>query len=412
MLEDVVRVKASLAYLNAAGSDTRPYATLADGAHDVASALEMLADGGTLLVADGIYTIRDRVNLNSGHGFTIRSLNGPDNAVIRAVSSTQFSSAALPMFQLASSKARLEGLTIVGGKPGPYNATEIRTYNAVVMSASGAVVTNCVIRDVIGVHNGPEGTGMSMSAGTVVDVKFLNCQISMSAGVARNAAALKMTGGTAERLVISNCYTTGTSSLVSFGAAVSMTGGSMRNSLITKCDGSWAPVVYVGGSATMDNCTIAGNTTSFTADKTSGDSPKTLYHSAGLIISSDGASTAKVRNCILAENIDKKCGESNLYWRASWAAKVSNTLVAVPNATTGKDAYGNIATPSAIFRNSAARDYTLKGSSPARDAGAWLTDWMTDASLDLTHRPRVFGHSVDMGCYECTSPFATMLLLQ
>ncbi len=409
-LENVVRVKASLAYLNAAGSDTRPYATLAEGAHDVASALEMLADGGTLLVADGIYTIRDRVNLNSGNGLTIRSLNGPDNAVIRAVSSTQFSSANLPMFQLSSSKARLEGLTIVGGKPGPYNATEFRTYNAVVVSASGAVVTNCVIRDVIGVHNGPEGTGMSLSSGTVVDVQFLNCLISMSSGVSRNSAALRMTGGTAERLVISNCCTTGTSSWTSQGAAVYMSGGSMRNSLVTKCDGSWGPVVYVGGSAKMDNCTIAGNTTSYTETSTSGGN--TLYHVAGIIVSSSSEATAKIRNCIVAENIDKKCGESNLYWRASWAAKVSNTLVAVPNATTGKDAYGNIATPSAIFRNSAARDYTLKGSSPARDAGAWLTDWMTDASLDLTHRPRVFGHSVDMGCYECTSPFATMLLLQ
>ena len=409
-LENVVRVKTSLAYLNAAGSDTRPYATLAEGAHDVASALEMLADGGTLLVADGIYTISDRVNLDSGHGFTIRSLNGPDNAVIRAVSSTQFSSAALPLFQLASSKARLEGLTIVGGRPGPYNATDFKTYNAVVMSASGAVITNCVIRDVHGVDRGPTGTGMSLSAGTVVDVQILNCEILMSGGSPKNAAAVNMTGGTLERVIISNCFTTGTSSGTSLGAAVYMTGGSMRNSLITACNGSWAPVFFVGGSAKVDNTTIAGNTTSYTETSTSGGN--TLYHVAGLIVSSAADATAKIRNCIVAENIDKKCGESNLYWRASWAAKVSNTLVAVPNATTGKDAYGNIATPSANFRNSAARDYTLKGSSPARDAGAWLTDWMTDASLDLTHRPRVFGHNVDMGCYECTSPFATLLLLQ
>ncbi len=410
-LEDVVRVKASLAYLNTAGSDTRPYATLADGAHDFASALEMLADGGTLLVADGIYTISDRVNLDGSHGITIRSLNGPSGTVIRAVNSAQFSSAALPMFQLSSSKARLEGLTIVGGKPGPYNATEFRTYNAVVVSASGAVVTNCVIRDVIGVHNGPEGTGMSLSSGTVVDVQFLNCLISMSAGVSRNSAALRMTGGTAERLVISNCCTTGTSSWTSLGAAVYMTGGSMRNSLITKCDGSWGPVVYAGGSAKMDNCTIAGNTTSFTAEKTSSDTPQTLYHSAGLIVSSDNASTAKVRNCILAENIDKKCGESNLYWRASWAAKVSNTLVTVPNAATGKDAAGNITASAAGFRKLTTRDYTLRRLSPACEAGAWL-DWMTDASIDLAHNPRRFGKRVDLGCYENSVPFASVILLQ
>ena len=411
-LEDVVRVKASLAYLNAAGSNTRPYATLADGAHDFASALEMLAHGGTLLVADGIYTIRDRVNLDGSHGITIRSLNGPANAVIRAVNSTQFSSAALPMFQLTSSMARLEGLTIVGGKPGPYNATEFRTYNAVVVSASGAVVTNCVIRDVIGVHNGPEGTGMSLSSGTVVDVQFLNCLISMSAGVSRNSAALRMTGGTAERLVISNCCTTGTSSWTSLGAAVYMSGGSMRNSLVTKCDGSWGPVVYVGGSAKMDNCTIAGNTTSFTAEMTSHpDTPQALYHSAGLILASESTSTAKVRNCILAENIDKKCGESNLYWRASWAAKVSNTLVTVPNATAGTDAYGNVYAGNASFRNSAARDYTLRRLSPACEAGA-LLEWMDDSSVDLAHQPRVFGRCVDAGCYENSIPFSTIILLQ
>ncbi len=410
-LENVVRVKASLAYLNAAGSDTRPYATLAEGAHDVASALEMLADGGTLLVADGIYTIRDRVNLNSGNGLTIRSLNGPDNAVIRAVSSTQFNSAALPMFQLTSSKARLEGLTIVGGKAGHYNATEFRTYNAVVVSASGAVVTNCVIRDVRGENNGPEGTGMSLSAGTVVDVQFLNCEVSMSGGVARNAAALRMTGGTAERLVVSNCNTVSTSgSATALGAAVYMNGGTMRNSLITKCTGTHAPVAYVGGSATMDNCTIAGNRSTVSSDKTS-DGKQTLYRVAGLFVSGDSATTVKVRNCIVAENVNTSVGESNLYWRASWPSKVSNTLVAVPNSTTSVDATGNIATPSACFRDSAAKDYTLRRMSPACEAGARL-DWMTDASLDLAHNPRVFGHNVDMGCYENTSPFATILMLQ
>ena len=399
-----------LAYLNAAGSDTRPYATLADGAHDFASALEMLADGGTLIVADGIYTISDRVNLNSGNGLTIRSLNGPANAVIRAVNSAQFNSANLPMFQLSSSKARLEGLTLVGGRPGPYNATDFKTYNAVVMSASGAVVTNCVIRDVHGVDRGPDGTGLKISDGKVFDVQILNCTLLMSGGSPKNAAGIYMTGGTLERVIVSNCFTTGYSSGTSLGAAVSMTGGSMRNSLVTACDGSWAPVVYVGGTAKMDNCTIAGNTTYKETPAAAGNP---LYHAAGLFVSTDtnSTTTAQVRNCILAENIDKKYGESNLYWRASSRAKVLTTLVAVPNSAVGTDAAGNVTEPSAGFRKSTSRDYTLKGSSPARDGGAWL-DWMTDASLDLAHRPRRFGHNVDMGCYECTSPFATIIQLR
>ena len=36
---------------------------------------------------------------------------------------------------------------------------------------------------------------------------------------------------------------------------------------------------------------------------------------------------------------------------------------------------------------------------------------MTDA-LDLDGNPRIFGKKVDMGCFECTTGAATMLLLQ
>ena len=83
----------------------------------------------------------------------------------------------------------------------------------------------------------------------------------------------------------------------------------------------------------------------------------------------------------------------------------------VPNAATGKDAADNVTAAAAGFRKSTPRDYTLRRSSPACEAGAWL-DWMTDTSIDLAHRPRRFGHNVDMGCYENHVPFASVILVQ
>ena len=400
-VEDAVRVLASLAYLNAAGSDVRPYATLETGAHDLAEAFEMVADGGTILVADGTYLISNRVNMVSGKGVAIRSLNGPERAVVRAVASSNFSDSALPFFRLTSSKARLEGLTIVGGRPGPYNALTFKTYNAVVVAAKGAVVTNCVVRDVHGVDRGPSGTGVYISSGTLVDVKILNCQIAMSGGSPKNGAGLYMTGGTADRVVVSNCYTTGTSTGHAQGGAVYAESATLRNSLVTACTGSWAPVAYATGTAKLDNCTIAGNRSTVPKSK----SEASLYHVAGLLVDS----TASVRNCIVAENRNSDLGETNLWWNAAGSATVRHTLV------TGADAIGgvgNVAAPEAKFADSANGDYALRRGSPARDAGEWLGDWMDAASLDLSGQPRRFGPAVDMGCLECRKRAPTLLFAQ
>lgn len=403
-IENAVHVLASLAYLNVSGSNVRPYATLETGAHDLAEALEMVADGGTLLVADGTYLISNRVNLVSGRGVAIRSLNGPEGAVVRAVSSSYFSDSALPFFRLASSKARLEGLTIVGGRPGPYNASSFKTYNAVVVAAQGATVTNCVVRDVIGVDRGPHGTGVSMSSGTLVDVQILNCQVAMSGGTAMNAAGLNLTGGTADRVVVSNCYTTGTSDNTSQGAAVSVSSsGTLRNALVTACTGSWAPVVFATESATLDNCTIAGNTSTVPESPTRAKP----YHVAGLLV--DSSSTASVRNCIVAENRNAAFGETNLLWNAAGNATVEHTLV---TGTDGIAGVGNVAAPSAKFVDSAHGDYSLRRGSPARDAGEWLADWMDADTPDLSGQPRRFGPAVDMGCLECRKPDPTRLFVQ
>ena len=51
------------------------------------------------------------------------------------------------------------------------------------------------------------------------------------------------------------------------------------------------------------------------------------------------------------------------------------------------------------FTDAANGDYTLQKESPCRDAGALLA-WMTDGSLDLAGKSRVFGDAPDMGCYE------------
>lgn len=388
-VEDAVKVYATRVYVSEKGSNVRPYATLESGAHDFETAFGLLAPGGTAYVDDGVYEIASCVLLGGAFGTKVVSLNGPANCVIKAAADSRFDSLKLRMFEMTAADARLEGLTLAGGRRGFLNPTAgATTYGTVSMKSAGAVVTNCVIRDVTGAPRGPSGAGVNMEAGTIVDTVFDNICEEMSSGTAVSGVALTMSGGTAERLTITNCQSVGTSILESLGCVVRLSGCVIRNSLVAGCTGSHAEPVYLGSGATMENCSIVHNANTETeATRKPAEGPVPNRHCGGLTV----AAGATVVNTIVADNTSTFCGnaESNLYM----TAEANLTACLVPDRET-LPGEGHVFSRPKYRRGG----HRLRNSSPGVDQGV-VRDWM-DGAKDVEGRPRVQGVAPDIGCYE------------
>jgi hypothetical protein len=61
-----------------------------------------------------------------------------------------------------------------------------------------------------------------------------------------------------------------------------------------------------------------------------------------------------------------------------------------------------------------ARDpvYTLGGASPCRNTGSNAAFGAPAAAVDLAGEPRLFGKSIDMGCFELQSGAGTILFMR
>ncbi len=390
-IEDACTVYATKVYVNAEGTDTRPYATVGAGAHDFAKAFELLTDGGTVYVADGVYQIADRILLGNGNGTRVVSLNGPENCVIQAAKSPNFYDLAFRMFEMTAANSRLEGLTIAGGLKGRYNTgSTYNTYGNVIIKNASAMVTNCVICDASGVARGPDGAGVNISSGTIVDTTIANVEEVMSGGTAKKGVALYQTGGLADRIRIVNCRTSGTSSSEGDGGLLFVSGGTIRNSLIASCKSTQSAPVYVGADATMENCSIVANTnTQMAATRTPSTGTVANNHCGGLI----AAAASTVVNTLVADNWSSfGNAESNLYCSAS--KEFDHCLVSDREMLPGE----NNLTAKPRFKNPGLGDWHLQKSSSGVNSGKTL-DWMENET-DIVFGERIVGSAPDIGCYE------------
>ena len=385
--EAAVLVQTSEAWLNAAGSSHPPFTTLATGGTNINEVLSYVADGGVLHVADGIYEFDKRIYLASGRGIAIRSLNGPAAAILKPVNllgeNSDFGyNYGFAMYHLADQKARLEGLTLLGSRAGAYrtSAEAFSCYgNTLYVNNSGAVVSNCVVRDCRGADRKVTGLGIRLLAGTVVDTTVANCYIGLASSGGCAGTGIYNSGGTVDRCVVTDIATEGVNA-ETHGAGVYQTAGAMRNSLVTRVGGSCHEAVYVG-SGDFDNCTVVSNCNLLA---TAGN------NLAGLWAGGD----ARIRNTLVAQNFSARgaVGETNVF-RAS-SAMLSHCLVATPDFADGDGCL--VASPK--FRDTARGDFRLASGSPAVNAGAAL-EW-TEGSLDLSGMKRRFGAAVDIGCFE------------
>lgn len=166
----------------------------------------------------------------------------------------------------------------------------------------------------------------------------------------------------------------------------------VRNSLFAfnrtiggKGDANGAGVLFVTyNNAILDSCTIVSNDCGHTMNGG-------VHHRWG----------GSITNCIIAFNTVKGSPEpvttsSSGAWSMDASCYQHSCIYpGVPSKFTAANGCVN-ADPK--FTDAANGDFTLKSSSPCRDAGM-SESWMADAT-DLAGSARVFGDRPDMGCYE------------
>ena len=197
--------------------------------------------------------------------------------------------------------------------------------------------------------------------------------------------------------------------------------GTVRDCVITDCEnttaygggGAYAATLcdcvlrgnraYYGGGAsesTLTNCLLVGNLTGYYWDR--------YYGYCGGI--GGGACLCRLVNCTLAGNVSQFAG-GGAYLDGQDLAL--NTLVSgntcLSGSEYGNDVYGDgcwtmsntLVDVDARFRDAANGDYRVLPTSPAFDAGS--ADFVA-VDHDLAGNGRVWGRSVDIGCYEYHLP--------
>ncbi len=391
-----LRIYATTAYANASGASIPPYATLANGGTNLLDVVAAVANGGTVYVADGTYEIDDWLFLGSGRGIAVVSLNGPSRTIIKPRHVSAFGyDIQRSMYYLASSKARLEGLTLLGSGSGADrpSADAFECYSPTLyIDNAAAVVSNCVVRDCLGAERKVSGLGVHLVSGTLVDSAVMNCRIGIAVSGTCPGVGIYNEGGLVDRCVVSNVWTTSTALNATNGVAIHQTAGDTRNTLVTGARGTCYPAVAVKGGF-FDNCTVTANSNLLTSASD--------LNTAGLFASG----SAVVRNCVIAHNFSATAsvGEANVLKIGS--ATFSHCLVSTPDFTGGETCI--FADP--LFKDFDGGDFTFRSSSPLRDAGMMLP-WMENA-LDLAGGNRLVSKP-DIGCYESQAKPATVIQLQ
>jgi len=139
-------------YVDAAGSNTSPYDTVAKAAHSIQDAVNAAASGDTVHVAAGTYnesiTLKAGVNVMSDSGASATILNGGGSSRI------------FYAMNLYSAPPRLDGFTLTNGDP------------AIELSQCPITITNCVFRG--NANSGEYGRGGAIKAYNC-DYKVYNC---------------------------------------------------------------------------------------------------------------------------------------------------------------------------------------------------------------------------------------------
>ena len=329
-----------------------PYASAETAAPDIATALSEATVESEIVIAPDTYIMPAAVVDKTG--VTIRGATGkPEDVILRSDGGTDHR-----VLELCAPKSVVCDVTIENGK---YGNTKGMIGGAVYVSGSGAVMSNCVVRNCQkgNLNGGGGGIGIDKYA---TDAVVTHC-------------------------VISNCQENGGSNAadayLAGGGALVMYAGSVRNCLFVGNVRETSPGVDVSRYGTvrvaggvLENCTIVSNKAG---------------RCAGVWVSNpDG----QVVNCLILGNETTVETDANL---PVWAGEAESFARCVGEVKVNADC--RTSTAAETYRNVLAGDFRLKKDSPAVDYGL-LRGWMTDGALDLRGRSRRSGRFPDVGAYE------------
>ena len=335
-------------------------------------------------------------------------LNG-GRAVIRLAAGTYNESGLVldrPISVVGASRDGVEIVDNVAGK------------RAFTLSHEGAAVRNLTISGNGIKTNGSQGGHVRMTAGLVSNCVIKDGRAAGAAKGTGHGGNVWMSGGRLERCFVANGRANwgGFAGADCFGMGLYASGGTIdscffKDNRDDNNDGRNYGSVCLNGAVTMVNCTVTGGYSRYAS-------------AAGIYINS---ANATVVNCVaygnygnkdpIVSTADSNFGNKNLGRYFHCAAAFTNASCATWTVLTDADFvnYKSFAIPThnyaptftelVAYMNSsdyADFDMHLRLASPAVDGGTTDPAYRPDdcATLDLDGNERVFGASIDLGCWE------------
>ena len=352
-------------YVNADATPQIPYATAETGLNTLPEALAVHSGKtGEVRILPGHYEVTSQQTITSA--VTVRGMGEtPDDVVVSNTATATSGSQYKRVFEVSHAGARVESLTMAGGRVYNQSGGNLRLV--------GGVVSNCVIRHgQITISGGNGGGGGVELAGSGI---LTHCWVTNN-----------IVNGTA-----GDTWGAGGAVFLSYNSK-----GRMDNTLVayntyvpsTDCVRGSAGL-QIGGNndtAVIENCSIISNVVQGSVSGAAG-------------VWSDSSWYTTLRNCVIAGNWQTA---SNAFSSATLTGytKVYNCVMDV--APSRSSFYGDstgvrVAAREAMFADFEGGDFTPKPGGRLANKGATPA---FAADVDLAGNPRVFGKAIDVGCYE------------
>ena len=383
-----------------AGSDANQGTTPASPFRSITRATRVAMAGDTVHVAEGLYG-----TASTGEVFPLQMIDGK---LLGAGSGsvTLLGNGVAPVIQATGigSSAKIDGFTITGGRPGVEATGSAFTISNNVISGNSGGATGGGIHSVSGnlriISNAVRGNTATYGGGIMVADKDAS---RIESNTIEQNVATQGGGGIDVNLnanpTISHNVIRNNTARVG-GGLLSESGGLPRitetviqgNSADPASGGKGGAIACFSGSVVLENCLIAGNTSSDYA------------------ISGVNSAATKIVNCTIADNGPAGIGRYSTDW--SFRVEVRNSILRNPGSeidsgTVATISYSDVEGGYAGAGNIDAdprfvgptADYHLATASPCIDAGAAELAIVSD--LDGVARP--VGSGWDMGAYESTA---------
>jgi hypothetical protein len=166
----LVRVSPPVMYVSLTGGNTSPFTNLAMAATTVTNALNLAANGASILVNSGTYLVAAELTINKG--VTVQSLYGPTCTVFRA------SGSGYRVVRLTGAQGIVfDGFTVAGGNYAGWGAAICVDGQDLALGSTEATVRNCIVT-----NNTAQGGGGVFGCGHAAVTHIQNCLVAGNYG--------------------------------------------------------------------------------------------------------------------------------------------------------------------------------------------------------------------------------------